>query len=101
MPPHESPFFDISKGMEYDLKPDWHKALFIASDDKMGVLEKLREEQGYFENGVVLKQKALDQPMNDNPGTYLLSDYRLNAEGIELRGYILVTGTKKINPESI
>ena len=102
MAPHGSPFFDISKGMEYGLKPDWHKALFVASEDKLEALEKLREKQGYFEDGVVLKTKTLGEFMQENPGAYLLSDYRLNAtaEGFERGGYILVTGTRNINPES-
>jgi len=106
MSPHESPFFDISKGMEYGLKPDWHKAMFVASEDKLDALTKLRDSQGYFENNVVLRSTSLGEIMKSNPGANLLADVRMGAtaEGFSDGGaYIITTGTgeRNLNPESL
>ena len=105
MSPHESPFFDISKGMEYGLKPDWHKAMFVVSEDKLDSLMKLRDSQGYFENDVVLRSTTVGDVMKANPGANLLSDVRMRAtaEGFSDGGaYIITTGegVRNLNPES-
>lgn len=88
--------------MEYGLKPDWHKALFVASEDKLEALSRLREKQGYFDDGVVLRKTTLGEIMKKYPGANLLADYRLNAtaEGFERGGYIIVTGERNINDQN-
>jgi len=103
MSPHESPYFDVSKGMEYGLKPDHHKALFVVSKDNLETLSALRKKQGYFDEGVVLRESTLGELMSENPGANLLSDFRLNGNtlGIEKGGYILTTGDRNINKENI
>lgn len=104
MSPHKSQFFDLSKGMEYVLKPDWHKALFAVTEDKLGALEKLRRSQkGYFDEGVVLRISTLGELMQEFPGANLLEDFRLKmtGDGFETGALILVTSDRNQNPESI
>ena len=92
MTPHESPYFDISKAMEYRLKPDNYSALFFTSSDNLEVLEKLRRKQGYFEENVVLREATIGELLDNNPGAVLLSDHRFNGTvlGKDSGGYILV-----------
>ncbi len=93
MTPHESPYFDVSKAMEYKLKPDYYKALFVASEENLEKLESLRRSQGYFENDVVMRESTLGEILDQNPGAVVLSDYRFNGSvlGTDSGGFIIVT----------
>ncbi|MEZ8185261.1 RHS repeat-associated core domain-containing protein [Shewanella sp. 5S214] len=96
MTPHESPYFDISKAMEYKFKPDAYYALFAASHANLEELTKLRESQGYFDEGVELKQATVGELLAQSPNASVLSDFRFNGSvlGKESGGYIVVTNEK-------
>ncbi|WP_062567643.1 DNA/RNA non-specific endonuclease [Pseudoalteromonas arabiensis] len=96
MTPHESPFFDVSKAMEYGLKPDYYQALFAASEPNLGELTKLRKKQGYFDNDVELKEATVGELLEKNPDAKVLSDFRFNGSvlGKESGGYIVVTNNQ-------
>ena len=82
------------------MKPDWHKALFVVSMDKLDSLTELRNEQGYFEEGVVLRTATLGELMDEYPGINLLSDYRMRitADGFQDGGaFVLVDSERNVN----
>ncbi|MBU2206129.1 MAG: DNA/RNA non-specific endonuclease, partial [Gammaproteobacteria bacterium] len=96
MAPHESPYFDVSKAMEYGLKPDYYQALFTASEPNLDKLTKLRQSQGYFDEGVELKQTTVAELLAQHPNARILADFRFNGSvlGQESGGYIVVTNDK-------
>ncbi len=97
MTPHESPYFDMMKGMEYGIKPANHKALFTASSDNLDELHKLRKGQGYFDNDVVLRETTVGDMMKQYPDAKILSDIRFNYSvlGKDSGGYIVVLPGKR------
>ncbi|MEL0645840.1 RHS repeat-associated core domain-containing protein [Pseudoalteromonas agarivorans] len=101
MTPHESPFFDVSKAMEYGLKPDYYQALFAASEPNLDELTKLRQKQGYFDDDVELKQATVGELLDKNPDAKVLSDFRFNGSvlGKKSGGYIVVTNNQPEKPK--
>ena len=95
-----SPYFDVSKAMEYGLKPDYYQALFTASEPNLEKLTNLRKDQGYFDDGVVLKQATVGELLDKNPNAKVLADFRFNGSvlGKESGGYIVVN-TKPPKPK--
>ncbi|MDC9502343.1 DNA/RNA non-specific endonuclease [Pseudoalteromonas sp. Angola-18] len=101
MTPHESPFFDVSKAMEYGLKPDYYQALYAASEPNLDELTKLRKKQGYFDDDVELKQATVGELLDKNPNAKVLSDFRFNGSvlGKKSGGYIVVTNNQPEKPK--
>ncbi|MCH8500244.1 MAG: DUF6531 domain-containing protein [Marinobacter sp.] len=100
MQPHQSTkYFDVSKAMEYGLKPDFYDALFVVSSDNEEALRLQRDKQGYFdsEGEVVKREKLLSDVFKEHPDAKVLSDYRFNGTVLgNDGGYIIVSGgTKK------
>jgi len=88
MVPHDSPFFDPSA---YSLPPGEYQALYVCSD--WAHLEKLRREQGYFDDGLVMHETSVEQLLKDaGPGSIVVADVKFNMSvlGAEQGGYIIV-----------
>ena len=78
MEPHESEYFRRSKAMEFGLERGDYHALFLATENTLPALTKLREGQGYFENDVVLRKTTVGELKQKYPDGIFTFDYRFN-----------------------
>jgi hypothetical protein len=92
MTPHPSPYAPYGK---YEFH---YNHLFVVEEGALDALTALRKQQGYFEQGVVLRSERLGDLMNRlGSGAVIIEDLKFNMTvvgGLDGRGAFIITAPK-------